>query len=337
MTDPTASLDARKLDDPEGTYEDNAVAFQLWLGKRAPIFGAFGYHCVPHIGVYGDEYTPALPIALVSFTVSDGQYDALLPPSVAAILWKCEDRALIVPGRVELLLHIHSGIVRQPCSHFLCDRDNEFNLMAHPWIFAADDVANGSDEISARAFIGVFEPCGVEERHRGPLCQEQLGAPIGWLADLEVLLHDRRFSPHNATLGLSRRGALPASAAVAAAAQAAAEAAAARHASGLPPLPPVHDPTPSVVVFFSVVVDATLAASVVTLHVLPVDNDVSADAVRGWMRGLETFGQLLDALHTHVPAAARHVDKMLFGGSARAATVTLGGGAGTASGAAAPS
>ena len=289
---PPTVLAAKKDSDPVGTYEDNSVAFQLWLDDAPPLFGSFGFHAITHLGVYGEEYTPCLPICLVSVPCED--YDLQLPRSVADVLYKCEDLRLLRRNRIELLLHIHSGLSRQPCAHFSCDRTDEFNIMVHAWCFSNDNVADGSGTISANVFIGVFEAEGVEPRHLDVFSLSAAGgAAFNKLRQMEVLLHDRRFSPNNASVGLIPVAGNPAAAGT----------------TSLQPLP-AHD-APRVVVFFSVAVDKELKRGIVTLHVLPVDNDASADAVRGWMRGVDTLGQLLLALQSNIPGAYSHLLKML--------------------------
>ena len=51
---------------PEGCFEDADTAFQLWLGARPPLFGGFGFLATPHVGVYGEDYSPFLPIVALS-------------------------------------------------------------------------------------------------------------------------------------------------------------------------------------------------------------------------------------------------------------------------------
>ena len=59
-----------KAASPQGTWEDDAVAFQLFLGARPQIFGNFGFLTTPHCGVYSDDFTPFLPIVALSFPIA---------------------------------------------------------------------------------------------------------------------------------------------------------------------------------------------------------------------------------------------------------------------------
>jgi hypothetical protein len=102
-------LSLRKEADPEGTWEEKAVAFQLFAGVRPRMFGTYAYLSTPHVGVYNhDDYTPALPIALVSLPLPAATEATRLPGKLAAVLARARLLGLVA-GDVQLYLQIHSG------------------------------------------------------------------------------------------------------------------------------------------------------------------------------------------------------------------------------------
>jgi len=87
---------------------DHDVAFHLFLGPRPRPFGSFAFLNTPHVGIYDhDDYTPALPIVLVSVPLPDP--DRQLPASVAEVLEVCRSNA-IISAEPELYFMIHSGL-----------------------------------------------------------------------------------------------------------------------------------------------------------------------------------------------------------------------------------
>ena len=48
-----------------GTWAPDS--FQAFLGPcpRPQLFDALGLYCVPHCGVYGDDYTPCGPVGII--------------------------------------------------------------------------------------------------------------------------------------------------------------------------------------------------------------------------------------------------------------------------------
>lgn len=120
-------LSAVKEPEPIGTWETPDVAFQLFAGARPTIFGSYGFLCTPQLGCYtADEYTPALPIAVISLPLPHEAYQ--LPASVATVLKRCREMG-VVKGEPELYVTIHSGHEHRPCGHLKCDNVNEFNVM----------------------------------------------------------------------------------------------------------------------------------------------------------------------------------------------------------------
>lgn len=101
-------LEALKNPENEGTWEDADIAFQLYLGHAPQIFGSFGFHALPHVGTYDHaDYTPALPIALVSLPLKDAK--AQLPFSISELVEHVQAKGLC-RSAPELYLMLHSGL-----------------------------------------------------------------------------------------------------------------------------------------------------------------------------------------------------------------------------------
>lgn len=117
-----AVLESLKNPANEGTWEDSDVAFQLYLGHAPQVFGSFGFHALPHVGTYDHaDYTPALPIALVSVPLVDAR--AQLPFSVAELVEHVQAKGLCRTAP-ELYLMLHSGLDGPQrgveCGHLVC-------------------------------------------------------------------------------------------------------------------------------------------------------------------------------------------------------------------------
>ena len=131
-----------KAASPQGTWEDDAVAFQLFLGARPQIFGNFGFLTTPHCGVYSDDFTPFLPIVALSFPlVLSAEPGAAtvgqLPETVSTLLAKCVEAGLLpneeepLERAVDLFAIVHSGFRPQRCCHLGCAREDEVNVLFH--------------------------------------------------------------------------------------------------------------------------------------------------------------------------------------------------------------
>ena len=154
-------LSQEKSPEPIGTSEEPIVAFQLFLGVRPVLFGSFGFHAIPLVGTYDhDDYSPALPIALVSVPVVAARLAEQLPASVAEMVSFCVQGGLVDPDGVDLFLEIHSQLEGPAkgieCGHLACRNTNEFNLIYHSWLFQDDGVADGAGEITAKVHMYVF-------------------------------------------------------------------------------------------------------------------------------------------------------------------------------------
>ena len=62
--------------EPEGTW--GMPAFQMFVGATPGCFSALGFHCHPHVGVYGDDFTPCFPMVAISLPPSRALLNAAL-------------------------------------------------------------------------------------------------------------------------------------------------------------------------------------------------------------------------------------------------------------------
>lgn len=294
MASPPPSDDAVKEAVVEGTWEHADVAFQLFLGPRPAVFGSYGFHCVPHLGCYTPkDYTPSLPIALISVPVVDEERQ--LPVSVSGILRRCREMN-VLRGVPEVFAIIHSGHERRKCSFVRgggggkCENDDEFNLILHAWVFEGDHVADTHDALTASVFVGVFEAHGVAPVH---LDVPDGGTPFGELGKRSCIIHGRCFSPCNANIRFDTS-------------------------------------VTDTAVFFTVSIDKTLRRAVVALHILPI-GDGPSDRIRSWIRGRNTLREFRAGLETNVPIASTHFSRLVAPLLTLTSAASCGDGATTAS------
>jgi len=110
--------------------------------------GCSGFYCSPHIGVYGDEYTPREEFAHVTLPVLPSAVPSQLPSTLASRLdfvttsiseqaWTMPkmfgsadvDRVAIAPGCLQLMVIVHGWARFMPCGHMSCFKTDEVNLM----------------------------------------------------------------------------------------------------------------------------------------------------------------------------------------------------------------
>lgn len=206
------------------------------------------------MGAYSHEdYTPSLPILLVSVPMVN--IATQLPPSVSAVLQRCYEMGLLAtPTSLDFYLIAHSALIRHPCEHFNCFRDDEFSVMYQAWTFDVDNMGDSHGEITAAVHMGLFEPRGVVPCHQE---FNDAGMAFGRLSLRSVIMHGRRFSPNNANIRLQGTTAAP--------------------------------------TFISVAVDRVLRKGVVSVHLLPTNDDIS-DKVRAATRRCMTLRSALEGL-----------------------------------------
>ena len=120
-------------------YVKGLPAFQLFAGATPSSFSVLGFHCHPHIGVYGDDFTPCFPMVALSLPATMPLLNAALDVDAAAdafslhIAPHLEEGALdasVDPlATTEFYFLLHALPQRSPCQKFVCDRNDEINLM----------------------------------------------------------------------------------------------------------------------------------------------------------------------------------------------------------------
>lgn len=280
-------LQRKKITHPEGTWEDPSCAFQLFLsgsGRAPPIFGFTGFHSIPQLSCYTDkDYTPALPMALLSLPLSDPAKQ--LPGSISSVLATCLAAGLI-SKEPELYVILHTELERRVCGHLTCDSTLHFNVLFHSWIFQGDNVSHSAEEILAPLHCGVFEPCGVTPAHQE---LKECGIAFGKLSRRVCLLHDWRFSPNNCNLSLL----LPEE--DGGAGMAGAASFPCSHCSG------GYASHSGFIHFWTMAVDKALRKAVIALHIVPV-KESACDATRAWMKGRDTLGEFVTGLRENLPS-----------------------------------
>lgn len=281
-----------KTSPAQGTWEDDSTAFQLSLGPRLPtLFNSplFPYCTVVTVGTYGEDYQTAPCVCVVTLEPSCA-VGAPLP--VEEMLECALEKGFLADDGLQVFFIIHAGLQPQEC--LACGSEFCFNLVLHAWAFAKDVAGSSSFDaapnITASVLLGIFDAHGVEPTHEdfggGPLGP----APFDRLSSRTVHYHDLRFSPNNCQLQLSE--------------SATASVRSRRGAGGGSPgnaEPDLGRDRGDVATFFSLAIDKDTRQGVLTYHVVPV-GDVPADWIRGWIRGRNTLGELLDGLRAHLPA-----------------------------------
>ena len=110
-----------------------------------------GLPCVLHIALYGDEFEPLTPLALLQLpnapaflraclaqspalleALATHLADSSVQPSSADLL---SDSPSTARPALEFFVSILGAPMRGPCQHFQCDATDELNLVAHAWRF----------------------------------------------------------------------------------------------------------------------------------------------------------------------------------------------------------
>jgi predicted nicotinamide N-methyase len=161
MNDIDTLLSMKRIaaNDVKGTW--GIPSFQLFAGDNSPprIFPGLGFHCHPHIGIYGNDFTPAFPIVALSLPPSHKRLSSTslsLPNDVLHLIQS--------KTKIEYYFLIHSYPGRNKCQNFLCNNDDEINLMLHPYIYQNDNV--NQDFVGVKnVLVGAFATEGVLETH----------------------------------------------------------------------------------------------------------------------------------------------------------------------------
>ena len=185
--DDLLSMPFTLLNNNTPTWGKNAI--YLFRGHTPSIIpGGLGFHCHPHIGIYGQDFTPAFPLVAISLPPTERRLSSsslCLPPEVLSFVKSKKD--------VQYYFLIHSYPGKRPCQKFTCNRNDEINLMLHPFIFQ-DDAIDTEYASIRNVQVGAFATEGVHSTH---LDLEDCGVPFEKLEQRTVAIHDMCFSPCN--------------------------------------------------------------------------------------------------------------------------------------------
>ena len=278
-------------DQVQGTW--GLPAFQLFAHDETHLspatFPGLGFHCHPHIGIYGEDFTPAFPIIALSIPPTKqrlGSSSLSLPENVLHVVNEVENN-------IEYYFLVHSYPGRRPCQKFNCERNDEINLMLHPFLYQDEDVNEQFVGVQ-NVQVGVFAREGVLSSH---LNFKDGGVPFDVLESRTCCIHDMCFSPCNMHIRVDYEGeteersgdpmfayfctvavAAPKAAALEAAPEAA-PAAGAKEGGGTAGERRT----------------TSNRGSVVTVHCVPLDKSVET-MMRGMIASVETLEDLLGAL-----------------------------------------
>eukprot|EP01096_Ripella_sp_DP13-Kostka_P000258 TRINITY_DN10334_c0_g2_i1.p1 TRINITY_DN10334_c0_g2~~TRINITY_DN10334_c0_g2_i1.p1 ORF type:complete len:325 (+),score=114.66 TRINITY_DN10334_c0_g2_i1:25-999(+) len=192
-----------------GTFDDDA--FQIALTEKddeedvinLELFDQLGYHCVPHLGVYGDNYDPFVPFVLVKLPTEnlfkraqrardhpESQQDIEGLP--ASLVSRLDHNPLVLN---DCFVMIHPRPIRSECQHLTCSETNEINLMFHTWVFQGMKL--DSEETCNVIHVGAFECEGIFPTHMEAQDEAYRGTPIEETGPRLLILHFSKFSPLN--------------------------------------------------------------------------------------------------------------------------------------------
>mmetsp|Transcript_18122 Transcript_18122/g.28373 ORF Transcript_18122/g.28373 Transcript_18122/m.28373 type:complete len:298 (-) Transcript_18122:667-1560(-) len=162
-----------------------------------PLFDGIPVHTNVHLGCYGDFYLPFFPVILLELPppshpgVPNGCH---FPPPLISCL-KGSD----VPP--ESFVVAHSLPTLGPCQHFICENEDEMNLMFHPWVYRGCVFNELFSDIQV-VQMGVFGANGILPVHQDLKSFHARGIPFDTLEEREVSVHNQCFSPANAQVQL---------------------------------------------------------------------------------------------------------------------------------------
>ena len=241
---------------PRTAGEDGAVPPPL------AAFGGLGLLSHPHVWCYdSDGSFPFLPLILVQHR--DGS--TLPGPSAAeaAVTAAIAAAQGDSPWTVKRFSLLHRAYVSAPCAKLICENTDEFSLMWHSWLFAADGQGDESVDREGTVLVGLFDADGVQPTH---LDLSDGGMPFGCLEARTVVVHNYgALSPANCQVRLVAT-------------------------------------RPSLVRFTSVAVHAETQRAVITTHWLPTTEDAEGAAMlplqreRGVAEGCRSLAGVVKAL-----------------------------------------
>jgi hypothetical protein len=168
-----------------------------------PLFDQLGVLCVPHVGTYGEDYSPLTPLALLRLPPE--ALDRAVLPLVGAEAAALDE---VVAARTvsELWVALLPCAVLSECQHFLCQATNEVNLMLHTWLFRGA-LFTPEFRRSEAVRCGAFGTRGIRSAHTN-LQKRFAGLPFGALEEREIGAHALAFSPCNNQFALEEGASL---------------------------------------------------------------------------------------------------------------------------------
>eukprot|EP01122_Echinamoeba_exundans_P003749 TRINITY_DN13816_c0_g1_i1.p1 TRINITY_DN13816_c0_g1~~TRINITY_DN13816_c0_g1_i1.p1 ORF type:complete len:284 (+),score=39.29 TRINITY_DN13816_c0_g1_i1:42-893(+) len=193
-----------------GTWDD--LAFQLAIDesgriKPEPIpiemVDMYGFHCIPHVGVYGDDYTPCIPVALLQLPPlpllsSNTLFKDISTQLTTLDIWDAASSSFKNGYKAEFYVLVHPKPILSPCQKFLCENMDEVNMMYHPWLFGSMPLTEDLS-VTKQLYMGLFDTKNIKPVHQN---LKDAGISFGSIENRSVALHGLRFSPENAQFQL---------------------------------------------------------------------------------------------------------------------------------------
>jgi hypothetical protein len=104
------------------------------------------------LGVYGDDYTPCIPVALLQFPAaplltSKRLPDEIIQQLISFDIWNTTSGSFKNGYKAEFYVLVHPKPILSPCQKFLCENIDEVNMMYHPWLFGSTPL---TEDVSVR-------------------------------------------------------------------------------------------------------------------------------------------------------------------------------------------
>eukprot|EP00003_Mantamonas_plastica_P032295 TRINITY_DN8724_c2_g1_i2.p1 TRINITY_DN8724_c2_g1~~TRINITY_DN8724_c2_g1_i2.p1 ORF type:complete len:360 (+),score=114.47 TRINITY_DN8724_c2_g1_i2:164-1081(+) len=180
------------------------------------LLSMLGCHCVPQIGVYGEDYAPVRPLVLIQLPFVSSLARKQIPTSLVEQLEKSMETNQGDP-KIDFFIEIHGCPPRKPFPDQQIDPSDpkfqsELNMMFHAWMFPQTNFFESNADTQANVLMGVFEPMAIrplQQDHSDvdpgnrETMQKLSSMPFNRLEEREVCIHSNHFSPANAQILLT--------------------------------------------------------------------------------------------------------------------------------------
>jgi len=175
---------------------------RITLKKQDPlhveIFDVLGFHCIPHLGVYGDNYLPCSPMILIQLPAIQQILHQQLPKEMIDIIMQHINSEEKIISNIEMYISCCSRPIPSECQKFMCSNFNEVNMMYHAW--TAPSIRFSKDLlVSEQVEMGLFNCDGIKPVHQN---LKDAGISFGTISERSVVIHNSCFSPENAQFQL---------------------------------------------------------------------------------------------------------------------------------------